>query len=424
MKVRNIILLLLIVLLIAGFTFVVFAGVPIGIYDFKPVDSIQQGLDLTGGITIVYEAADPGVEDLETKIQGAINIFRSRLDSKGFTEAVISTQGADKIRVEVPINKSTDADVDPADIVSFISKPAVIEFRDGDGNVVLKGENLKSAKAMMNDKGQYTVAFELDDQGTSDFASATADNVGKSIGIYLDDEMISNPKVDETIAGGTGEIRGDFTKEEALNLAMQIESGAIPLELNVVEQRSVSSTLGDDALANSITAAIVGFIVLFIFMIVMYRVPGLMADIALVGYISIVLFLTSWFGVQLTLPGIAGIILGIGMAVDANVVIFERIKEEYRSGRSVRSALKSGYHKATTAIIDSNITTIIAAAVLAFFGTGSIKGFAYTLLISIVVSMFTALVVSHVLLKLVVGIAPNGTKMYFPTKKVKEADEK
>ena len=139
MKVRNMILLLLIVLLIAGFTFVVFAGVPIGIYDFKPVDSIQQGLDLTGGITIVYEAADPGVEDLETKIQGAINIFRSRLDSKGFTEAVISTQGADKIRVEVPINNSTDAEVDPADVVSFISKPAVIEFRDGDGNVVLKG---------------------------------------------------------------------------------------------------------------------------------------------------------------------------------------------------------------------------------------------------------------------------------------------
>ncbi len=424
MKVRNIILLLLIMLLIAGFTFVVFAGVPIGIYDFKPVDSIQQGLDLTGGITIVYEAADPNVEDLETKIQGAINIFRNRLDSKGFTEAIISTQGTDKIRVEVPVNKSTDANVDPAEIVSFISTPAVIEFRDSDGNVVLKGEHLKTAKPMMDESGKYLVSFELDEQGTSDFATATKDNVGKQIGIYLDDEMISNPKVESVIAGGSGQITGSFTQEEAVNLAMQIESGAIPLELNVVEQRSVDSTLGDDALANSIKAAVIGFVVLFIFMIVIYRIPGLMADIALIGYISLVLFLTSWFGVQLTLPGIAGIILGIGMAVDANVVIFERIKEEFRSGKTIRSSLKSGYHKATTAIIDSNITTIIAAAVLAFFGTGSVKGFAYTLLISIVVSMFTALVLSHVLLKLVVDLAPNGKKMYFSTKKVKEADAK
>ncbi len=423
MKVRNIILLLLIGLLIAGFTFVVVAGVPVGIYDFEPVESIQQGLDLTGGITIVYEAADPTVEDLETKIQGAMDIFRNRLDEKGFNEAVISTQGTDKIRIEVPINDSTE-NTDPASLVDFISTPAVIEFRDPDNNVVLEGEHIESAKPMMDENGNYMVSFELDEQGTADFATATTEFKGQSIGIYLDDAMISNPRVDEAILAGRGMISGDFTVEQAQDLAMQIESGAIPLDLNVIEQRTVSATLGDDALKNSIMAGLIGFLILLIFMVAVYRIPGLMADIALVGYTSIVLFLVAWFGIQLTLPGIAGIILGIGMAVDANVVIFERIKEEYRGGRTIRSATKSGFGKASKAIIDSNITTIIAAVVLAIFGTGSIKGFAYTLLISIVVSMFTALVLSQSLLKLVIGIAPEGKKMYFPAKKVKEGDAK
>ena len=233
MKVRNIFLLLLIVLLIASFTFVVFAGVPIGIYDFNPVGTIQQGLDLTGGITIVYEAADPNVEDLDTKIKGAMDIFRNRLDEKGFTEAIITTQGTTKIRVEVPINDSSK-EADPAEIISFISTPAVIEFKDPDGNVVLKGENIKSAKPMVDESGEYLVSFELDEQGTKDFADATSKWKGKTISIYLDDAMISNPTVENTITGGKGQITGDFTLEEAENLAMQIESGAIPLELNMI----------------------------------------------------------------------------------------------------------------------------------------------------------------------------------------------
>lgn len=425
MKVRNIILLLIIALLIASFTFVVFAGIPIGIYDFNPVGSIQQGLDLTGGITLVYEAADPTVDDLDTKIQGAMDIFRSRLDDQGFTEAVITTQGTDKIRIEIPINDSSK-NTDPADVIKFISTPAVLEFRNPSGDVVLKGEHIKSAKPMVNDKGNYVVSFELDSQGTSDFAKATTELINQKISIYLDDQLISSPTVNSAITGGSGIIEGgkDFTLETVTNLAMQIESGAIPLDLNVIEQRTVSSTLGDDALSNSIKAAIIGLAILVVFMAVVYRVPGLMADIALIGYISLVVFCISWFGVQLTLPGIAGIILGIGMAVDANVVIFERIKEEHRAGRTLRLAVKNGFHKASTAIIDSNITTIIAAAVLALFGTGSIKGFAYTLLISIVISLFTTLVVSQVLLKLICGIAPNGTKMYFAQLKPKNEDEK
>ncbi len=419
MKARNIVILAVIVLLIASLAFVVFQGIPVGIYDLKPIDSVQLGLDLTGGVSIVYEAADPTVDDLDTKIEGAINIFRSRLDSKGFTEATITKQGTAGIRVEIPIN-STSEMTDPAEVVKFIGTPAVLEFRDPDGNVVLQGSDITLAKPYMDDSGSYYVYFELSKEGTDKFAEATQKWLNQIISIYLDDKEISTPKVESVIASGTGQISGqNFTQEYAINLAMQIESGALPLELNTLEQRTIQSTLGDDALNKSILAGIVGLIVLMLFMIAVYRVPGLMADIALCGYVVLVIFFIALLGVQLTLPGIAGIILGIGMAVDANVVIFERFKEEYRLGKSIRASLKTGFNKAAVAIIDSNITTLIAAIVLAIFGTGSIKGFAFTLMISIVLSMFTAMVVSQVLMKLVIGIFPKGSAMFVPVKKQK-----
>ena len=421
MKGRNIVILAVTVLLIALLSVVVFCGVSVGIYDVEPVQSIQLGLDLTGGVSIVYEAADPSVDDLSAKLDGAMSIFRSRLDSKGMTEATITKQGTSGIRVEVPIN-STSEIRNPEDVVAFLGTPAVLQFKDPDGNIVMEGDDISLAQAMVNENGQYVVHFELSSEGTDKFYDATSKNIGNQISIVLDDQVISAPTVQAAI-NGQGQIEGGFTLETAQNLAMQIESGALPLELNVLEQRTISSTLGDNALQKSITAGIIGLIILMIFMIVVYRVPGLLADIALVGYISIVVFFISLFGVELTLPGIAGIILGIGMAVDANVVIFERFKEEVHLGKSVRSSVKSGFNKATAAIIDSNITTIIAAIVLAIFGTGSIKGFAYTLAISIVVSMFTALVVSQGLFKAVVALFPNGTKMYVPAKKVKGGKE-
>lgn len=421
MKGRNIVILAVTVLLIALLSFVVFCGVPVGIYDVEPVDSIQLGLDLTGGVSIVYEAADSSVDDLAAKIDGAANIFRSRLDSKGMTEATITKQGTSGIRVEVPINSTSEIQ-NPEDVVEFLGKPAVLQFKDPDGEVVMEGSDITKAQAMMTEKGEYVVSFELSSEGSDKFYEATSKNVGKQISIVLDDETISAPTVNEAISGG-GQISGNFTLESAQELAMQIESGALPLELNVLEQRTISSTLGDNALQKSILAGIIGLVILLVFMVAVYRVPGLMADIALICYISIVVFCISLFRVELTLPGIAGIILGVGMAVDANVVIFERFKEEVRTGKSIRASVKSGFNKATTAIIDSNITTIIAAIVLAIFGTGSIKGFAYTLAISIVVSMFTALVVSQGLFKLIVGIFPNGMKMYVPVKKVKGGKE-
>ena len=423
MKARNIVILLVVVLLIASLGFVVFHGVPIGVYDFEPIKGIQLGLDLTGGVSIVYEAADPNQDDLETKIQGAISIFRNRLDSKGFTEATITRQGNAGIRVEIPIN-STSEITDPAAVVQYVGTPAVLEFRGPDGVTVLEGSDIAVAQAVSDNAGQYMVSFELTSDGTDKFAAATKKWLKQPISIYLDDSLISSPTVESVIAGGKGQISGNFTAEEALNLAMQIESGALPIKLNTLEQRTINSTLGDDALNKSILAGIVGLIVLMLFMIAIYRIPGLVADIALAAYVIIVIFAISLFQVQLTLPGIAGIILGIGMAVDANVVIFERFKEEFRAGKSLRQSVKHGFNKAATAIIDSNITTMIAAIVLAIFGTGSIKGFAFTLIISIVVSMITALLISHGLLKLMIGIFPNGKAMYAPIKKEKEAAEK
>ena len=203
---------------------------------------------------------------------------------------------------------------------------------------------------------------------------------------------------------------------------MQIESGALPLELKVLEQQSISSTLGDEALEKSIYAGIIGFIVLMIFMIVVYRLPGLAADIALCAYTTIVLFLLALFQIQLTLPGIAGIILGIGMAVDANVVIFSRFKEEYRAGKSLRAALKTGFSKAATAITDSNVTTMIAAIVLAMFGTGSIKGFAYTLALSIVISLISALLITQGVMRLLMNIFPKQTGLYLRKGKEQTAE--
>ena len=424
MKVRNLLILLLVLLIIASSAFVVINGVSFGVKEFRPMKAISLGLDLTGGVYIVYQAADPSIDDLDTKIEGAMKIFRTRLDDKGFTEATITRQGADRIRVEVPINK-TSAIQDPSAIVDFIATPAHLVFKDSDGNVVVEGEDLISATAASDSSGQYVVNFEMNERAAAAFAAATQKAVANNndyISIVLDNVEISRPNVNSVIPNGKGYIEGNFTLESAQELAMQIESGALPLELKVLEQQSISSTLGDEALEKSIYAGIIGFIVLMIFMIVLYRLPGLAADIALCAYTTIVLFLLALFQIQLTLPGIAGIILGIGMAVDANVVIFSRFKEEYRSGKSLRAALKTGFSKAATAITDSNVTTMIAAIVLAMFGTGSIKGFAYTLALSIVISLISALLITQGVMRLLMNIFPKQTGLYLRKGKEQTAE--
>ena len=411
MKAKSLIGLIVIIVLIAIFGFIIINGLSVGIYDFKPLTGIQQGLDITGGVYVVYQADDETpAEDLEDGIDGAMTVFRTRLDAKGLTEATITKQGNDSIRIEIPINETSEMQ-DANEISQYIGKPAKLTFVSPEDEVILSGDDIVSADPIMTDNSEYQVSFVLSDEGAQKFAEATEKYLKQVISIKLDDTVISAPTVQSVIAGGRGVIEGQFTQEEVINLADQIESGALPINLNEVEVRSMSATLGEDALSNSIKAGIIGLIILMIFMVFMYRVPGVTAVIALVLYIELVIMLLgSVPGVQLTLPGIAGIVLGIGMAVDANVIMFERFKEEVHAGRTLRVAHRYSFKKAFITILDSNITTLICAIVLAIFGVGTIKSFAFTLIISICVSMFTALVVTRGLMKLVINMKSDQTK--------------
>jgi len=280
---------------------------------------------------------------------------------------------------------------------------------------------VRSAQAvMLSDTNEIVVQLEFDNEGGKLFGDMTAEAYANktNIDIYVDDVMISSASVkDGAIYGGraiiSGGGSGGFTQEEAENLAVGISSGALPLNLKELELRTISASLGEDALSTSLFAGMIGIIVLFVFMLVYYRLPGLMADIALAVYMFIILFLLAAIpAIQLTLPGIAGIILSVGMAVDANVIIFERFKEELATGKTLRAALNAGFHKAMSTIIDSNITTIIAAVVIAIFGVGTVKGFGYTLIMGIVVSMFTAIVVTRALMKLAIALNIKNLKLY------------
>ena len=410
-KTRSIWLLVVIYALIVLLGVFVIRGFDAGIYEIRPLRGIQQGLDITGGVYTVYEAADPNVEDFEAKMEDAQLVLRERLDQRGFTEATITRQGTDRIRVEIPINDSSEI-TDPTEISQFIGTPAQLEFRDPDGNVIMEGADIERAyRSLYNN--QPVVAFSLTPDGTTKFAEATQRLLNQTIGIYVDGQMISEPTVNSAILNGEGIIEGSFTEDTALDLALQIESGALPLDLNEIEVRTISATLGVGALENSILAGLVGMIVLFIYMIVIYRVPGIAACTGLAVYTLLVLLcLATVPGVQLTLPGIAGIVLGVGMAVDANVIIFARFHEEFSRGKSLRSAYEAGSKKAFVTILDSNVTTLICAVVLAIFGTGQIKSFAYTLIISIIVSMFAALVVTNGIMRLYISLGHKNPNMY------------
>ncbi len=369
-------------------------------------DAISLGLDLRGGVYTVYQAEDNGDADFDTKMESTVSILTSRLTRQGFTEATVTRQGSDRIRVEIP-NVS-----DPNQILTIIGTPAQLYFVDEDGNNLMEGAMVKNAQAAQDQDGKPCIAFELTDEGAKIFAEATAANLGKTISITLDGETISRATVNTVIAGGKGEITGNFTADEAKNLATLILSGALPLNLTQLEVSAISATLGVEALDRAIQAGIIGVALVMLFMLFRYRLCGLVADIALTIYIMIVVLLLALTGAQLTLPGVAGIILGIGMAVDANVVIFERIREEVKVGRPIGSAVRKGFSNALSAIIDSNVTTIIAAVVLYAFGTGSVRGFALTLGIGVATSLVTAVFVTHKLLDIFADLGIKNQKLY------------
>ena len=398
---------ILVIILVAGCLAVFGFGKGSMINYLKPWgEAISLGLDLRGGVYTVYEAKNPEEEELDSKMDSTVSILISRLTRQGFTEATVTRQGTNRIRVEIP-NVS-----DPNEILSIIGTPAKLEFVDPNGEVIIDGSMVKNAQAAQGENNQIVVAFELNDEGAGLFAAGTAANIGKPISILLDGETISAPTVNSVIAGGRGEITGSFTAEEAQTLASLIMSGALPLELEQLEVSAISATLGVEALEKAFKAGVIGVILVMLFMLFRYKLCGIVADIALTIYILIVVLLLALTGAQLTLPGVAGIILGIGMAVDANVVIFERIRDESKAGRPLDSSVRKGFSNAMSAIIDSNVTTIIAAIVLYAFGTGTVRGFALTLGIGVATSMFTAIFVTHKLLDIFVALGFRNQKLY------------
>jgi preprotein translocase subunit SecD len=392
---------------LCAFGFLALNGITIGRVTVKPLASaIKQGLDLTGGVSAVYEAVNKDDPNLQENLGAVMAVFRTRLDAEGYTEATVTQQGTSRIRIEIPINESQQVD-DPNVITSYLVATAKVTFLDNDGNVMFEGKDMVDVGVAVDEANQYVVAFELNESAAKTFATVTSEYVGtaKTISIKLDDEVISTARVSSAITTGKGQITGGFDYESASRLANQIRSGVIPIDMAEIEVRSISATLGEGALSNSIIAGIIGVVLVMAFMIAIYRLSGVVADIALAIYILLVFFaLATVPGVQLTLPGIAGIVLAIGMAVDANVIIFERIREEVNAGRSMRTACKNGFKRAFSAILDSNITTIIAAVVLLYFGSGTIQSFAVTLLIGIIASFVTAVFVSRGLLKLFINI--------------------
>ncbi len=367
--------------------------------------TIRLGLDLAGGSIVTFQAkTDDTGDSLQSGMDSVETVMRDRLDGQGLTEALCYLTGDDMITIEIP-----DVD-DPNEAINNFMQTAKLQFKDSKGNVVLEGEHVESAYAgwMPNEQGvsEICVSLELTAEGAKKFATATTAAAATKdyIGIYIDGVLISQPSVNEAITDGRAVITGDFTDDEAQSLANNINAGAFRYELVPVEQRTVGATLGENSLSTSLIAGAIGVLLVLIFMCIYYKVPGVMASIALVAYVGLFGLVLIFSQANLTLSGIAGIFLSIGMAVDANVVIFERIKEEIDLGKSAKAAIKGGFKRAFSAILDSNVTTIIACAVLYFLGSGTIKGFATTLFIGIVISMFTALVITRALLYLGVGM--------------------
>lgn len=384
---------------------------------FEP-GTIRLGLDLSGGSIITYSAdtEDTG-ETLQKGMNGILESMRTRLDAQGLTEANVYLVGDNMITLEIP------SITDPNKAVEQFGAAAVLTFRDADGNIFLEGKDVVQAEAgyYNNENGvaQWIVSLELTDEGAEKFAAATKQAAidQTSIYTYMDDEIISTATVgseyaSEGITDGQASISGNFDRESASALAGNINAGALQYNLNLEELRAVGPTLGEKSLETSLKAGAIGLLLVVVFMIVYYRVPGVMASIALCAYTGLFMLILALTQANLTLPGIAGIILSIGMAVDANVIIFERIKEELRNGKSTKSAIKSGFHRAFAAILDSNVTTFIAAGVLYVLGSGSIKGFAFTLGLGVILSMFTALVLTKYLMNLSADMNINGLKLY------------
>ncbi len=417
MKSKSIVKLLLTFVLIAAVALVTLSGLKIGTYQLMPVtDNIKLGLDIAGGSYVEFQAVEgeTTISELSTEqVDTTIAILRQRATSQGYTEALVTYTNNGRFRVELPDVK------DPNEASKLLGKVAKLTFTDPEGAVVIDGTDIANATyqyGQATDEGyQHYVALEFTSEGSKKFAEATSRLIGQPISINLDDELVSAPIVQTAITEGSGVItigNSAEAEEEARNLANLIRSGQLPFALEEVGLSTVSATLGQNSFQASLLAGLISIILIALFMIVLYRLPGVVAAIALGIYALLTVLVLGLFGVNLTLPGIAGIVLSLGMAVDANVIIFERIKEEMKNGKTLKASVDAGFHRATTAVVDANITTLISAGVLWILGSGTVKGFAITLFIGVVVSMFTAIFVTKFIMKQLIGLNIKNTKLY------------
>ena len=379
--------------------------------------SIPLGLDLSGGVSITYQVVDenPSAEDMSDTIYK----LQKRVDSYS-TEASVYQVGDDRITVEIPGVQ------DANQILEDLGNPGSLEFQMPDGTVFMTGDMVADAQAATQTdtygNKEYVVALKLTDEGAKIFGEVTSENIGKNLPIVYDGETISYPRVQTAITGGEAQITGMADFEEAETLATQIRIGSLSLQLSELESSVVGAQLGSQAISSSLKAGAIGLAIVMVFMIVMYAVPGIAASLALAIYTTLVIATLYLFDITLTLPGIAGIILGIGMAVDANVIVFARIREEIATGKSVQTSMKIGFQKAMSAILDGNITTLIASVVLMALGSGTVKGFAYTLMIGIILSLFTAMVVTRYILYSLYALGLKSEKLYGRAKERKSID--
>ncbi|MGM0445491.1 MAG: protein translocase subunit SecD [Bacillota bacterium] len=352
-------------------------------------NSINLGLDLQGGSHIVLQAQPTEERPITNEVMSGIqSVIERRVNQLGLSEPIIQREGSDRIIVELP------AIDNPNEAIETIGRTAVLTFRNSSGQVLLTGEYIKNATADYDQYGRPVVSFEMNNEGSNRFEEITSQYIGQKIGIYLDDELLTNPTVQDTISG-KGQITGYESVDAAQKDAILIREGSLPVPVEVVESSTVGPTLGKIAIQKSIVAGLIGLALVAVYMMFYYRFPGILAAVVLIIYGILLMGTLAGLQATLTLPGIAGLILSIGMAVDANIIIFERIKDERKSGKTLRASIDSGFKRAYMTIIDANVTTIITALILAYYTSGTVRGFAVTLGIGVLVSMFTAFFITR-----------------------------
>jgi protein-export SecD/SecF family membrane protein len=394
--------------------FIALFGLNIGKAELKGANRMRFGIDIRGGVEATYEPKDLDRMPTVSELEAAKAIIETRMDAENITDRDITIdKSGGKIIVRFPW-KSDETDFDPQKAVSELGETARLTFRDPKGNIVLEGTDVENSYVAQNpDTAEYVVALELSDEGAEKFAEATGRLIGEKISIYMDENMISDPKVESQITGGSAQITHIGSMQDALSLSNKINSGALPFSMIAKNCNIISATLGSGALSVMVKAGITAFVLVCLFMLVYYRLTGVVACIALMLQVTGQLLALSVPQFTLTLPGIAGVILSIGMGVDANVIVSERIKEELKSGKTINAAIDSGFHRAFSSVFDGNITVIIVGVILIIFGSGSLLSFGYTLVTGVIMNFIAGVTASRLMIRSLSSYRALSKPVYF-----------